>query len=405
MVEAAAVAIVGGGVMGCAIAHFLLADPVFDGRVVVIERDPSYRQASSALSASSIRQQFSTPENIRMSQFGFDYLQHLGEHLAVDGEEPDVGLVERGYLYLVPPEHATIAREVNEVQRSEGADVVLLAPGELGQRYPWLSTEGVALGSLGRAGEGWFDGYALLQALPARRDRAGSTIPGRGDGRHPADTDHVTAVELADGQIVHCGAVVNAAGPWAREVAAMAGIDLPVRALRRTVFRFESPEHYRDAPLVIDTSGAWFRPEGDGFIGAISPDPADDQPDLPLDVDHGLWEDRLWPALAERVPAFDRLRKIGGWAGYYEMNTFDQNAILGPHPEVANLHFANGFSGARDPAGPGRRPCDRRADRPRAVCQPRPLDLRLRPDRCGSPGRGAQRHRLIVVHPGTQSSS
>jgi glycine/D-amino acid oxidase-like deaminating enzyme len=331
--------------MGCAIAHFLLADPAFDRRVVVIERDPSYKRASSALSASSIRQQFSTPENIRMSRLGFDFLRQIGEHLAVDGDSPDVGLVERGYLYLVGPEHAPIAREIHDVQLAEGADVVLLSPAELEKRYPWMSTQGVALGSLGRSGEGWFDGYALLQAFRrAAIARGASFLVAEAVGFR-ATGGRVAAVELADGQVVPCDAVVNAAGPWAREVAAMAGVELPVHAHRRTVFRFESPVPYPDAPLVIDTSGAWFRPEGEGFIGAISPDPADDRPDLPLEADHRLWEKRLWPALAERVPAFDRLRRTSGWAGYYEMNTFDHNAILGPHPEVTNLHFANGFSG------------------------------------------------------------
>jgi glycine/D-amino acid oxidase-like deaminating enzyme len=108
---------------------------------------------------------------------------------------------------------------------------------------------------------------------------------------------------------------------------------------------FAAADPPADHPLVIDPSGAWFRPEGGAFIGAIAPRPADDLAGLPLELDPRIWEEELWPALANRVPAFDRLRRTGGWAGYYEVNTFDHNAILGRHPAIGNLIFANGFSG------------------------------------------------------------
>ena len=125
----------------------------------------------------------------------------------------------------------------------------------------------------------------------------------------------------------------------------MAGIDLPVRARRRTVFVLDCPDPPPDCPLVIDTSGAWFRPEGRHFIAGCPPRPGEDLDDLPLEPDHTLFEDVLWPALAERVPAFERLRVTGAWAGYYEYNTVDQNGIVGRHPEITNLYFGNGFSG------------------------------------------------------------
>ena len=158
-------------------------------------------------------------------------------------------------------------------------------------------------------------------------------------------TGSVHGVRLADGTTIGSGTVVDAAGPWAAEVAAMAGVDLPVAARRRTVFAFTSPTTLTDCPLVIDTTGAWFRPEGDGYIGAIAPPPADDLDDLPLEVDRRLFDERLWPALAARVPAFDAIRTTNAWAGYYEVNTYDHNAILGSHPGITNLLFAAGFSG------------------------------------------------------------
>src|SRR5262249_26511420 len=144
--------------------YFLLAEPSFGGRVTVIERDPSYARASSALSASSIRQQFSTPENIRMSRFGIGFLREIGRHLAVD-DAVEIGLHEGGYLYLAGPDGEAVLRENHAVQRREGAEVALLAPERLAERFPWLATEGVALGSLGLSGEGWFDGYGLMQAF------------------------------------------------------------------------------------------------------------------------------------------------------------------------------------------------------------------------------------------------
>ncbi len=339
------VAIVGGGVIGSAIAYFLRSDPGFDGRVVVIERDPSYRRASSALSASSIRQQFSTPENIRMSQFGFDFLRRTSEHLSVDGDVPDIGLTERGYLFLATPRHEATLRDVHTIQRAEGAEVVLLSPAELADRYPWMSIDGIALGSLGLRREGWFDGDALTRAfVRAAKARGVEYLPAEVVGIE-ADGSRISGVRLSDGATLRCGTLVNAAGPWARSVAAMAGVPLPVEARRRTVFVFGGREPIPDCPLVIDASGAWFRPEGGSFIGAISPPEADDLSDLPLDPDRGLWERALWPALAARVPAFDALRTTSAWAGYYEVNTHDHNAILGRHPEIANLLFANGFSG------------------------------------------------------------
>jgi FAD-dependent oxidoreductase domain-containing protein 1 len=153
-------------------------------------------------------------------------------------------------------------------------------------------------------------------------------------------------VRLADGSALVCDTVVNAAGPWAREPAGWLGIDLPVRARRRCVFVFRCPTPIAGAPLVIDPSGVYFRPEGrDQFICGVSPDADDDPDDLPLEVDHALFESVIWPRLAARVPAFEALRQTSAWAGYYEFNTFDHNGIVGFHPVVSNFILANGFSG------------------------------------------------------------
>jgi FAD-dependent oxidoreductase domain-containing protein 1 len=336
------VAIVGGAAVGSAIAWFLKAELGFAGSVAVIERDPTYARASTTLSAASIRQQFSTPENIRMSRFGLDFLKTLKRRF---GSEADVGFREGGYLLLAS--HAgSAALEANHVvQRAEGADVVLVDPEALERRFPWISAEGVALGSLGLSGEGWFDAHALLQLMKAgARAHGAAYIPGevvaidRAGGR-------IDAVRLADGQRICCGALVNAAGPQAGHVARLAGVDLPVGPRKRSVFVFRCREPVGPMPLMVDTSGLWVRPEGDVFITGISPVAADDPETDDLEVDYPLFDEVLWPALATRVPAFAAIRQERAWAGHYDYNSLDQNAIIGPHPDIQNLIFANGFSG------------------------------------------------------------
>lgn len=339
------IAIVGGGVIGSAIAYFTLADPAFTGEVVVIERDPTYARASSALSASSIRQQFSTPVNIAIGRFGVEFLRRAGDLLEAGGERPDVGFVEPGYLFLASARGIATLQANHAVQRAHGADVALLDRDALRTRFPWLTTGDLEAASLGRSGEGWFDGYALLQALRRKARALGARYVAAAATGFDTAGERIAAVRLDDASAIPCSVVVNAAGPWARHVADWAGVDLPVHARRRCVFAFTCPTPIQSCPLVVDVSGVWFRPEGRGFICGVAPDERDDLDDLPLDVDHALFEARIWPALAARVPAFEAVRVNSSWAGYYEYNSFDQNGIVGPHPRVTNFVLVNGFSG------------------------------------------------------------
>lgn len=341
------VAIVGGGAVGSSIAYFLASHPRFRGNVVVIERDPSYRYASSALSASAIRQQFSTPVNIEISRFGIDFLRHLGDHLAVGDDRPDVGLAEPGYLFLATPAGVPVLEQNHRVQREHGVDVAVLSPAQLAQRFSWMSVDGIAAASLGLSGEGWFDGYALLQAFRRKALALGVTYAAQAATGFARTGRRVTAVTLADGSTIACDVAVNAAGPWAAKVAAMLDIDLPVRARRRCVFLFACRTTLRGCPLVIDPSGVWFRADGPNFLTGVPPRKGEPDPDdAPLDeVDEQLFPDRIWPVLAGRVPAFEAVKILKSWAGYYEFNTVDHNGIVGPHPAYENVFFANGFSG------------------------------------------------------------
>ncbi len=306
------VAIIGGGAIGSAIAYFLTRDDR-DCAVTVIERDFGYRQASSALSASSIRQQFSTAVNVRMSQYGIQFFRTIGETLATADARPEIGLVEPGYLYLASSAGEFRLRANHATQRALGVDVALLAPDDLQSRFRWLATGDLSLGSLGLSGEGWYDGYGVLQAFRRKAIAQGVRyLQAEADGfRRLPDGRTLGAVRLLDGTEVDCDVAVDAAGPWAARVAGWAGIDLPVRARRRTVFSFRCAERLPGCPLVIDPSGLWFRPEGQQFICGDAPPAESDPDDLPLDPEMDAFETRLWPSLAARVPAFEAIRTTG----------------------------------------------------------------------------------------------
>jgi len=329
------IVIIGGGAMGSSIAYHLVSDANCTGKVIVVERDPTYARASSALSASSIRQQFSTPLNIHLSRYGIGFLRQASERLGVD-----LGLKEPGYLFLASDAGAAVLRANHAIQKGEGCAVELLEPAALRRRFPWMSSDGVALASHGTANEGWFDGPALMQAFRRQaRERGAVYIADEVVGLAP------NAVTLRAGGRLEAGTIVVAAGPWSGDVAALAGIALPVEPRRRSVFVFDVREPPGPMPLVIDPTGTWFRPEGRFHIGGTTPADGNDPPGAPLEVQHQEWDDMVWPVLAARVPAFEAAKVVNSWAGYYEYNTFDQNGIVGRHPEVESLIFATGFSG------------------------------------------------------------
>jgi FAD-dependent oxidoreductase domain-containing protein 1 len=342
------VVIVGGGVMGAATACFLARD--HGVAATVLERDPTYRRASSALSASSIRQQFSNAVNIALSRESLAFYRRIGDELAVNGERPHIGLVEAGYLYLAGDADAPLMRELHALQRAHGADVALLDAAALQQRFPWLSCEGIALGSLGESGEGWFDGWSVLQAFRRKAIGCGARFV-----HAEAVTLEPHAVRCADGSRHTADAIVLAAGAWAATLLQPLGVDLPVRARKRDVFVFESPAVLPGCPLIIDPSGVWCRPtghegarrvaRGSGFICGAPPR-GEDIDDAPLEhIDHALFDEHIWPVLARRVPSFEALRVTSAWAGYYEMNLFDHNGLVGALPQWPNLYLACGFSG------------------------------------------------------------
>ena len=336
------VVIVGGAAVGSAVAYFLKHDLGFAGTVAVIERDPTYARAATSLSAASIRQQFSTPENIRMSRFGIAFFDGLKLRF---GREASVEFRAGGYLLLAGAAGRAVLAANHAVQQAEHADIELMDPAQLQARFPWLNTSDLAAGGFGRSGEGWFDAHALLELLRrGARERGAVYLHGEVTGIERR-RDRIDAAMIGDGRRIACGILVNAAGPQAGDVAALAGLRLPVEPRKRCIFVVACRAELSGMPLVIDTTGVWARPEGNGFIAGVSPpDDADPRAEN-FDVDYGLFESTVWPALAHRVPAMEALKLVRGWAGHYDFNTLDQNAVIGPHPQVKNFIFANGFSG------------------------------------------------------------
>ena len=353
------VVIVGGAAIGSSIAYHLARDPVFSGRIMVIEKDPTYAKAASALSAASIRQQFSTSVNIRISLYGISFLRDLGQHLAVDGEAPVIDLHEGGYLYLASgsgPDDpgAVILHENHQLQKAEGADIALFDRQGLKSKFPWLNVDDLACGAWGQTGEGWFDGWALMQAFRRKARALGVTYLTDEVVGVTREGQSVTGVTLRAGHKISCGTLVNAAGAQGAAIAAMAGVTIPVVPKKRYVFTFHCKEPLQNVPLLIDPSGAWCRPEGrpdasgQMFIGSIGPCEGEDDPPMGEDdfsVDPHLFEDKLWPYLAHRIPAFEQIRPGRSWSGPYDMNLFDHNAIIGPVPGLDHFLIANGFSG------------------------------------------------------------
>lgn len=339
------VVIIGGGVIGSSIAYFLTKEMSENLSVAVIEKDNSYQYGSTARSAGGIRQQFSTPENIRISQYAVEFLRNINDHLSIDDDPIDVSFREDGYLFLAQNHQIPVLYNNNEIQKRENVPVALLDPDDLQKSYPWMRTDDLAGGSIGLEGEGWLDAYGLNQAFRKKAISQGVKYINSEAVSLGKNNSKVTKVTTSHGEVISAKVFVNAAGARAHEIARMAGIDLDVRPRKRFVYSFSCREEIKKCPLTIDPSGVYFRPEGHQFITGCSPDSANDPDCLDFDVNYSWFEEHIWPVLANRVPAFEAIKMENAWAGHYAYNLLDQNAVLGAHPETSNFIFANGFSG------------------------------------------------------------
>ncbi|WP_343115580.1 FAD-binding oxidoreductase [Ostreiculturibacter nitratireducens] len=340
------VLIVGGAVMGASAAFWLMRMTP-DLRVMVVEMDPTYQRAATALSVASIRAQFSNPVNVSISRFGLEFIRNFARETGPEGGVPSLGLKENGYLFLAGSEEGkALMAELAAMQRELGASTEVLDTVGLSARFPWLTLDNVVAGSFGPEGEGWFDNMGLLWGLRSAARAAGAEIiKDRVVGLDLMD-GRVKRVRLASGEAIETGELICAAGTRAAEIMKMAGEEWPVEPRKRTVFLIDAPNaRHPEAPLIIDHTGFYARPEHGQWITATVPDndgpcdPDDFEPDL------SQFEEIIWPLLYARAPGFDAVKVMRAWVGHYDFNRLDQNAILGRHPNVPNLVLMSGFSG------------------------------------------------------------
>ena len=343
------VLIIGGAMYGSSVAWFLTDNPDFDGSILVVEMDPSYELTSTAHTNSCMRQQFSREINIQVSQFAADFVKNFRHYMGGDPRVPHLTLQSYGYMYLAGDQAAATAlKEAQHVQARCGAGTKHMTAQEIKRDYPFYRVDDIVAGNHNLIDEGYFDGNTLFDWWKrSARERGVEYCTNRvvAMTKNKNGTG-VESVTLETGEIISCGAIVNASGPRAVLTSRLAGIEIPVEPRKRFTFIFDAQHPLdRDLPLTIDPSGVHMRTDGTFYLAGCPPeiDLGVAYDDFEMDPD--IWQDRVWPIIAHRIPQFEALKLINAWAGHYAFNVFDQNAILGPHTHVKNFFFVNGFSG------------------------------------------------------------
>ena len=339
--------LIGGAMYGSSIAWWLSRDPAFDGSILLVERDLSFEFAATSHTNSCIRQQFSNTTNIQISQFGAEFINNFQSYFDHDPRVPDIPIQSFGYMYLAnTAADAENLRQSQVVQAQLGAGTRHMTAAEIQAEYPFYNVDDITAGNHNTANEGYFDGGTIFDWCKRVAQEKGAEYVQNEVVAINRQADRIHSVTLASGETLSCGLLVNCTGPRGAHTARMAGIDLPVEPRKRYSFIFDAEQPLdRDLPLTIDPSGVHMRSEGRYYLAGCPPD--DDAPVAYDDFkqDHSIWQEKVWPILAARVPKFEAIKLINSWAGHYDYNTFDQNAIIGPHHEVENFLFANGFSG------------------------------------------------------------
>ena len=339
--------LIGGAMYGSSIAWWLSRDPGFDGSILLVERDLSFEFAATSHTNSCIRQQFSNTTNIQISQFGAEFINNFQSYFDHDPRVPHIPIQSFGYMYLAnTAADAENLRQSQVVQAQLGAGTRHMTAAEIQAEYPFYNVDDITAGNHNTANEGYFDGGTIFDWCKRVAQEKGAEYVQNEVVAINRQADRIHSVTLASGETLSCGLLVNCTGPRGAHTARMAGIDLPVEPRKRYSFIFDAEQPLdRDLPLTIDPSGVHMRSEGRYYLAGCPPD--DDAPVAYDDFnqDHSIWQEKVWPILAARVPKFEAIKLINSWAGHYDYNTFDQNAIIGPHHEVENFLFANGFSG------------------------------------------------------------
>jgi FAD-dependent oxidoreductase domain-containing protein 1 len=351
------VIIVGGGIMGCSTAYHLM-NSGNKLRVVVIEKDPTYSQASTTLCVGNIRILFNLKENIQISQYAFEVMERFKDEMAVNDDKPNVKLRGEGNLHLVDEKGRREAEEEVALQKSLGCKVDWWSPERIKECYPLFNVEPYAGGKFGYK-DGVVDPYSVLMGYRAKARSLGAEFVKDEVVQITTSGKRVTGVRLASGSHLTAAIVVNCAGAWAPKLAETAGIKVPVMPIKRQVFLFKPGVESEKLLHANLPSGLYFTSETGGLI-ICGKSMEDDPVGFDFTWDRKRFTEILWPELAEFIPAFDTLKLIKGWAGLYDVNTLDAQAILGEWPELNGFFLATGFSGHGFQQGPavGRYLCE-----------------------------------------------
>lgn len=336
------VVIIGGGVIGASIAYHLKAAGVSE-RIVVLERDPTYRFASSRLAFGGIRQQFTSAVSVRMAQRSVEFYRRFDDTMSVGGRPAAAKFRQRGYLFLADAGNAETLDRRFSAMTLLGVAVEKLEVAQMRRRVPELEVADLLFGLFGPE-DGYADAPAVLAGFRAKAASLGVEFL----------ADEVASIDTAGGTVRHVTCrrhgeieterLVCAAGAYAAKIGHLAGLDIPVRPVRQQLVRAVLPRPWEyEFPVVMDPTGVhWRSAEGNTIV--IAKTETEEAEGFNFAPDPDRFEKTLHPVLARRVPEFAGLEPVSAWAGLYEM-TPDQNAILGPHPDLPGFFLACGFSG------------------------------------------------------------
>jgi len=308
------VIIVGGGVMGCATAYYLLkSDPRLN--VVILEMDATYAKSSTVLSDGNTRVQFNIKENIQMSQYGLEVLKTFSEEFEVNGEKPDPAFRQQGNLFVLDEASRDESHEGWLLQTSLDGLVYWLTPEDVQREYPLYNLKDCVAGTLG-VQDGTMSPLAVLMGYQKKVIALGAQFIQAEVAEILKDGNEISGVKLTSGELLNSNVVLNAAGAWATQVAKTVDVDLPIAPTKRQVTIVEAnirPE--KILPALFLPPGLYIIHEGAGVFTIGKSFSTDYVGYGDFAWERKTFEDLIWPELVEYIPEFDRLKITRGWAG------------------------------------------------------------------------------------------
>jgi FAD-dependent oxidoreductase domain-containing protein 1 len=341
MLNKADIIIIGGGVIGSSIAYNLLNDG-YTGKILIFQKDKIYEFASTPRSAGGIRQLYTTDINIQLSRFSLQVFKNFPKTMALNGEEAEIDFKQRGYLFLATEKMLQRFESHLELQHKYGVPSQLLQKNELLGIIPELNVDDLE-GGLFCPEDGYLDPYSVMQGYIKCAKNLGAEYVYEDVDRLLTEQDQINGVRLTDGREYYAPIVVNSAGAWAAILSEKAGMSVPVVCLPRQIFQFDIVKPLTNyLPLTIDPTGVYFRHEKEKVITGYSDKT---EPSFDFNWKRSTFIEEIWPVIAHRIRNFEHAKLERGWAGLYDFNIVDHNAILGQHPDMKGYYLAFGFSG------------------------------------------------------------